>query len=392
MTALTATLICALIYATGDYVSSRSKAMLPMLFVSGFLLLIGFWTVLPPTLLEDTGLFGAAALLAPMFVVHLGTMLNLDEIIREWKTVLIALASVAAITGLLLLVGSQVIGLQYSAAAAGPISGGLVAVLIIQETAGSMGLDNIAVFVTILFVVQLFVGLPIAAACLSREAKHGLERYRSEGGDLEGLDADMLGASEPKWRIFRELSQNLQTPFILLFKLLLVTWLALSFADLTGGAVNKFVAALAFGILFKELGLLEVKILDRANGSGLTLFLLFLLVYWYLPKATPELLVSMVRPILVVFALAVTSVALTALLCSKLFGYSWLLCMALGISCMFGFPGTYIVPEEVAKAHARDDQERDYILNLLLPKMLVAGFTTVSIASVFIASFMVRYL
>ena len=45
MTPLTAVLICAIIYAIGDYVSNRSRAMLPMLFVSGFLLLIGFWTV-----------------------------------------------------------------------------------------------------------------------------------------------------------------------------------------------------------------------------------------------------------------------------------------------------------------------------------------------------------
>ncbi len=392
MNALVAILICAAIYAIGDYVSSRSKAMLPMLFVSGFLLLLGFWTVLPLTLLEDTGLFGAAVLLAPMFVVHLGTMLNLDEIIREWKTVLIALLSVAAITLLLLFVGSHIIGQEYAASAAGPISGGLVAVLIIQEAAGDMGLDKIAVFVTVLFVVQLFVGLPIAAVCLSREARRAVEKFRREGGDAGAVDAAVMSASEPRWRLFPALSQNLQTPFILLFKLLLVTWLAVYCAELTGGAVNKFVAALAFGILFKELGFLEVKVLDRANGSGLTLFLLFLLVYWYLPKATPELLLSMIRPTLLVFGMAIAAVAATALIASKLFNYSWTLCMALGISCMFGFPGTYIVPEEVAKAHAADERERDYILKITLPKMLVAGFTTVSIASVFIASFMLRYL
>ena len=392
MNPLLAVLICAVIYAVGDFVSSRTKAMLPMLFVSGFLLLIGFWTFLPSTLLEDTGLFGAAVLLAPMFVVHLGTMLNLDEITREWKTVLIALISVASITLLLFFAGSLFIGQQYSAAAAGPISGGLVAVLIIQETAREMGLDGIAVFVTILFVVQLFVGLPIAAACLSREARRALVQYRGQGGESETVDASMMGASEPKWRIFPQLSRDLQTPFILLFKLLLVTWLALYCADLTAGAVNKFVVALAFGILFKELGFLEAKVLEKANGSGLTLFLLFLLVYWYLPKATPELLRSMVMPIFVVFGLAVMAVAITALVTSRLFGYSWLLCMALGISCMFGFPGTYIVPEEVAKAHGQNEQERNFIVGILLPKMLVAGFTTVSIASVFIASFMTRFL
>ncbi len=392
MSPLIAVLTCAAIYAVGDYISSKSKAMLPMLFVSGFLLLVGFWTFLPITLLEDTGLFTAAVLLAPVFVVHLGTMLNLDEIAREWKTVLIALLSVVAIASLLYFAGSLLIGQQYAASAAGPISGGLVAVLIIQEAAGSMGLDDIAVFVTILFVVQLFVGLPIAAACLSAEAKHAVEQFRTQGGHADRVDAGMVAASKPRWKIFPDLAPDLQTPFILLSKLFLVTALAVYCADISSGTINKFVLALAFGILFKELGFLEVKILEKANGAGLTLFLLFLLVYWYLPKATPELLVSMIAPVVIVFALALVAVAATALVASKVFGYSWRLCVALGVSCMFGFPGTYIIPEEVAKAQGKTEEERSYLLGLLLPKMLVAGFTTVSIASVFIAGFMVKLL
>ncbi|MGI9285092.1 MAG: hypothetical protein ACR2P1_06860, partial [Pseudomonadales bacterium] len=80
------------------------------------------------------------------------------------------------------------------------------------------------------------------------------------------------------------------------------------------------------------------------------------------------------------------------LLMSKLFNYSWRLCVALGISCFFGFPGTYTIPQEVAKAQGATPQEQEYLLNLYLPKMLVAGFTTVSVASVFIAGFMVKLL
>jgi hypothetical protein len=268
MSPLEAILVCATIYAIGDYVSSKSKAMLPMLFVSGFLLLLGFWTILPSTLLEDTGLFPVSALLAPMFVVHLGTMLNLEEMKKEYKTVVIALGAVVAISLLLFFVGSGMIGQQYAASAAGPISGGLVAVLIVQETAGSLGLDDIAIFVTILFVLQLFIGLPIAATCLSREARIEIEGYRNRGGEATNIDTDALAASEPRWRLFPATPVDLQTPFILLMKLLVITWLAIFLADLMGGVINKFVVALILGILFKELGLLEIKILEKANGAG----------------------------------------------------------------------------------------------------------------------------
>ena len=392
MNPLLAILTCAAIYAVGDYVSNKSKAMLPMLFVSGFLLLLGFWTVLPATLLEDTGLFPVSALLAPMFVVHLGTMLNLDEMVKEYRTVIIALLAVIAITALLLFLGSTLIGQQYAASAAGPISGGLVAVLIVQEAAGAMGLEDIAIFVTILFVLQLFIGLPIAAVCLSREAGVAIDLYRKRGGETGAINTQAMAASEPKWRIFPATPADLQTPFILLFKLLAITWLALFCAELMGGIVNKFVMALILGILFKELGLLETRILEKANGAGLTLFLLFVLVYWYLPKATPESLLSMIYPICIVFVLGIAAVGITAFGMSRIFGYSWRLCMAIGISCMFGFPGTYIVPEEVAKAHGENEEERNYLLGLFLPKMLVAGFVTVSIASAFVSSFMVKLL
>jgi hypothetical protein len=59
---------------------------------------------------------------------------------------------------------------------------------------------------------------------------------------------------------------------------------------------------------------------------------------------------------------------------------------------MFGFPGTYIIPEEVAKAHGKTEEERAYLLGMFLPKMLVAGFVTVSIASAFVSGFMVKLL
>jgi len=76
---------------------------------------------------------------------------------------------------------------------------------------------------------------------------------------------------------------------------------------------------------------------------------------------------------------------------SKIFGYSWALSTALGATCMFGFPGTLIISEEVAKQLADSDEEREFILSRILPKMLIAGFTTVTIASVFLAGFLVKF-
>ena len=66
--------------------------------------------------------------------------------------------------------------------------------------------------------------------------------------------------------------------------------------------------------------------------------------------------------------------------------------MSLGISCTFGFPTTMLIPQEVSEAIGRDEREKAAILNYLLPKMLTAGFVTVTIASVLIAGFVVNML
>jgi nitrate reductase gamma subunit len=66
--------------------------------------------------------------------------------------------------------------------------------------------------------------------------------------------------------------------------------------------------------------------------------------------------------------------------------------IAVGVTCLFGFPATFIIAEEVSAAVSTDSVERDYLSNIILPKMLVGGFSTVTIGSVFVASFMVHFL
>ena len=57
----------------------------------------------------------------------------------------------------------------------------------------------------------------------------------------------------------------------------------------------------------------------------------------------------------------------------------------IGLSALFGFPGTYVVSQEVAKGVSDNEEDRELILSQILPKMLVAGFVTVSIGSVVLA-------
>ena len=66
--------------------------------------------------------------------------------------------------------------------------------------------------------------------------------------------------------------------------------------------------------------------------------------------------------------------------------------MAIGSSCLFGFPGTVIISNEVSESTGTTPEEKAYISAQIMPKMLIAGMVTVSIASVLIAGVMCDWL
>ncbi|AMB94997.1 hypothetical protein [Aerococcus urinae] len=104
-----------------------------------------------------------------------------------------------------------------------------------------------------------------------------------------------------------------------------------------------------------------------------------------LANATADVLVSLLPVILITLALGTIGIVLFASLAGKLLNISTWLAMGIGISALFGFPGTYMCPVEVANALSDKHEERQIILERIQPQMLVAGFVTVSIASVVLA-------
>jgi len=390
--ALTAVLVIAVVFALGDFVASKTKAICSMIFVSGLIFLVGFWFIIPKTLFADSQLIQVGILSIPILLVYMGTLMKLKDLREEWKTVLIAFGAVVAVGISMLFVASPLIGKQFAIAGAGPISGGVVATFMVNEAATAKGLDDVAVFATLLLVLQTFVGLPIASIGLSKEAKklHAQFRNGEFGGETGNQNA--VDPEKPTWQLFPPMPKQLQTPFILIMKTVLVGWLAFEAAKLTGGAVNKYILCLIFGMIFYEIGFLEHKIMDKATATGFLLFPLMVIIFLNLPKATPDMVLKLITPIVMAFAVSVVGIGLFTFVLGKVCKYSWALSLAIGVTCMFGFPGTFIVSQEVCQAVAETPEEKEFLLSRILPKMLVAGFTTVTIASVVLAGVLVKYI
>ena len=392
MNAILAAAVIFVVFAAGDMISAKTKAIVSMLLVASVVFLVGFWTgVFPTTLFADSTLLSMAGLLVTMLLVHLGTTIKLRDFGAQWRTVIIAAVACIAISAAVYFIGQLIIDRGFALVGAPILSGGVEATLQMQEMAQKADLPQLAVFATLVMCAQGFVGYPVASLCLKSEAKR--IKAQLDAGELSvaSQDAEKAAAASRK-KLIPALPAKYNTPNVVLAKVVLVALLSVFVSSLFHDAVNKLVWCLIFGVLCKELGFLDEDALGKANATGIVMPIITLSIFTNLASATPEMVVSMVVPLLVVIVIGTVCFAAVSILVGKLFHYSWQMSVAIGSSCLFGFPGTVIISNEVSESTGTTPEEKAFINAQIMPKMLVAGMVTVSITSVLIAGVMCKWL
>ncbi|MDK2855908.1 MAG: hypothetical protein PWQ41_1941 [Bacillota bacterium] len=393
LTPLLALTIVLVIFAIGDIVAVKTKAILSMLFVSSVLLLVGFWSGLPSNILPQSQLVGIGGVLVGLLITHMGTLMKVRDLLSQWKTVIIAAGAVAGIGIFILLVGSPIFGRNVAVVAAPPISGGVVAALIMSEAAKAKGFADLSLLATMLLVAQGFIGYPLSSILLTREARRIVSRPELVRA-LPETAASLENAADKGAFGFRlpQLPKEYQTNFVLLAKLSIVAYASVLIAGLMHNVIHPLVVSLIVGIVAHEIGLLEDNIFEKANGLGLAMAGLLAVVFGNLASATPAMVTKLLAPLAGTLALGVVGIALFTLVLGRIFGYSLEMAITIGLTALYGFPGTYILSHEAARAVARNEEEKQAILHHILPKMLVAGFTTVTISSVILAGIFAKLL
>lgn len=132
----------------GEVISTATKAFVPSMFITAVLFVLGFWTYLPTDILQQAGIASnLPTFLVMMMVVHLGTMLDIQELIDQWKTVVVTLAGMLGILVVILTVGTVILGKETAAVAAPPLTGGFVAAMMMQSVAPTEHLAILAMAV-----------------------------------------------------------------------------------------------------------------------------------------------------------------------------------------------------------------------------------------------------
>ena len=392
MNAILAAAVIFVVFAAGDMISAKTKAIVSVLLVASVVFLVGFWTgVFPTTMFADSTLLSMAGLLVTMLLVHLGTTIKLRDFGAQWRTVIISAVACIAISAAVYFIGQLIIDRGFALVGAPILSGGVVATLQMQEMAQKADLPQLAVFATLVMCAQGFVGYPVASLCLKSEAKR--IKAQLDAGELSVASQDAeKAATASRKKLIPALPAKYNTPNVVLAKVVLVALLSVFVSSLFHDAVNKLVWCLIFGVLCKELGFLDEDALGKANATGIVMPIITLSIFTNLASATPEMVVSMVVPLLVVIAIGTVAFAVVSILIGKIFHYSWQMSVAIGSSCLFGFPGTVIISNEVSESTGTTPEEKAYINAQIMPKMLVAGMVTVSITSVLVAGVMCKWL
>lgn len=376
--------VVALAFGVGDIVAAKTKGIVSsvLVVIMLFLVLGGGLKLLPADLMDQSGLmsliptFGMALIL-----VNVGSMLDLNDLKREWKTVLVSLAGVVGIIALYMTVGSMAFGRERALVAMAPTAGGMAASMMLTTAANEAGRPDLSAFVAAVLALQILIGLPIASFCLRKEAN----RFISTGGHkLEGAKETGKGINI---RILPPTPKLLDTPTIHLARVALAGFVAMMVTQFTG--LSTGVTYLLAGILFAALGFVEPGAVRKAGGEGLLMLATYASVCASFLGMSFAQFGEMLFPVVGLLLLGAVGVAVFSVVMGKLLKWSPWLSVAVGIACMFGYPVTYAVSMEVSqgvvqgKGFAPEEEER--VLQHLLPKMIVAGTISVSIASVLLA-------
>lgn len=391
---LALTIVLAILYI-GDIVATRTKAWIPSVFVCAVLFLIGYWTFFPKDIVSIAGIGPVVAtMLMYLLITNMGTLLSLKELKNQWKAIVISLAGIVGIIAILFTIGALLFDLKTMIVAVPPLVGGVVAALVMSEGASAAGLEDLAVFAIVIYVIQGFAGYPITSIVLKREAKRLLKEHQQ--GNIQSVtqvEEDVEQASEQP-KLFRKIPPKYNTEYFKFFRLALVGLLAYGTSTALAPVVtvNALVLCLVFGVLASTFGFLERQPLQKANGFGFAIMGLMLFIFDGLKQASPEMLMRIIVPLVVSIVLAVIGMYIFSFITGKVLKVSPNLAFAVSLTALYGFPADYILTNEVVKSSTADQKEREMLLSHMLPPMLVGGFISVTITSVILAGIFVNWL
>ena len=151
-------------------------------------------------------------------------------------------------------------------------------------------------------------------------------------------------------------------------------------------AVNYSIWALLLGIFFAWTGLVPDHVLDKGMASGFINVVVFSSLIPSLAQIQISDLATLAFQTVVLFAAVMAGIFVIVYILPvwKILGHRDL---AFGVSViqLMGFPANYLVVNEVTNAAAETPEEKQVVLNRLMPAYIISNFVSVTSLSIVVA-------
>jgi len=388
----TAFAVVAVIMFLGDLAALKSRGRIPSLLIIAVCFLAGYWTIFPADILDISMVNSVRTITIAVVLLHVGAMFNLKELLQEWRAVIITLLAILGIVAVAGGLGWLIFGKNTALVAIPPLTGGGLATMIMSDAADGLGMADLAMMSTIIYIMQGFVGFPMTSFMLRRAGLKLLADYRAgKATALPGIQNPFAAAdTAAKKTLCDRIPERCKTTSYYMAKLSVLALVVVVITKLTG--INSSLLMIVVGVLAANFGLLERDPLKKANAFGFLMMCLTASFMRYFADSTPTQVVSLILPVVAFLALATVGICLFSLPLAKKFGYPRELAIAIGLNCFLGFPHNFILTNEAVGAVAETPEEAKYLSDILMPKMIIGSIVAVSIVSSLIASLLVPLL
>lgn len=359
-------LIIAGLFVLGEMISRKMKAIMPAVLVSGILFMALLWSGIVPGDMVERSKLGVLMPVGMMFIIlSMGCNTSLKEMAANWRVVLLAALSYLFELGMILLVMSLVYDINLAVAA---FPGSSAAALIVQEQARALGYNDCIILSVLLLFMNGMVACPIVGLLIKKEAGRILKDGIPKVSATTATGPVKLGDRQ----------ENSST-YVSFFKFYIGAWISQRLSLLCG--ISPYVICLVLGVVFSELGFFRRDELKRTESSGFLFFIMMAMILNGFAASTPEMLLHVLLPIVIVLCTAVLSLTAASLVLGRLLGFSPYMSVALGFNIMVGFPVNLMISQDMIGYLTQDEDERRYLMEKIGNRMVLAGFTSTTFLS-----------
>ncbi len=382
-----------LIFGLGDIIGFFTKGKLSgMMMVMLIFLILFLAGVIPPDIITQAGLSQMANLATGMVLFNMGSTINIKQMVKEWRVVVMA-ASCMVASCIMMLLASPIIGFKTVLVGMPVINGAAMATTLMTQAASERGLTTAAALCAVIYSVQKFVGAPIASALGLKYARKLTAQFRKDPAKfMAELEAKQSGKTDPNAKkAFWETHPGIYSANVQMGVVACAAWLGRVLGGIT--PINYSIWCLLLGSLSGLGGFFPPRPLQRSQSYGLLMVAVFGGIIPSLAKVSIAELGTMAFQTVVLFAFAVAGIFIISYILPvwKLVGDKDL-AMGIGVEQFLGFPANAVICREVSEAIGETPDEKRYIEDTLTVPYVLGGITVVTVLSVVLSGIVIGML